>query len=299
MQFFDSREVGRYPSIAEAMAAVDVLRAEGVAATFQEDPAGSPEAGAPCPAAVLVKDPADRSMAAAVLGQQAAQAMTPGRRWRQWVEVGVVLLVAWAPAVFEGVAGYVWPAPEEDPGPVPFSLYPEHWLLSLYLPLIGLVLYLLWRDSRPARDFGLVRPRIVVDALGAVVLLLALDVTGRLAQNILLIFLPALPPAPSYAPPDTSYGYGVLSLATLVGATAEELVYRSYLLPHLRALLGRRWLAVVLAGALFGVAHLYQGVDGVVTSALFGILLGATFFLSGRVWPLILAHFLWNMSVFL
>jgi len=180
--------------------------------------------------------------------------------------------------------------------PVPFSLYTKHWLLSLYLPLIGLVLYLIWRDSRPARDFGLVRPRIVVDALGAVVLLLALDVTWRLAKNILLIFLPALPPSPGYAPPGTPYGYVILSLATLAAATAEELVYRSYLLPHLRALLGRRWLAVVLAGALFGMAHLYQGVDGVVTSALFGILMGATFFLSGRVWPLILAHFLWNMS---
>jgi membrane protease YdiL (CAAX protease family) len=296
--FFDEREVGRYPSITEAMEVVEALREGGLSATFLESPAGPPEEGASCPAMVLVEDAADRLRALEVLGREAAVTRTSQERDRLWLEVGLVLLVVWFPRTFEAVLGYIWPVPGELEGPIPFSLEAELWVFSTTLPVIGLVLYLLWRHPRPARDFGLGRPRILALTLGTLVLLLATDVVERLSSGMLLLFLPSPPPFPMYAPPPDLSAYLVSFAATLAAVAAEELTFRSYLLPHLRTLFGQRWTAVVVSALFFGVAHLYQGLQGVVFTTALGILFGATFFLSGRVWPLILAHLIWNLMIF-
>ena len=92
----------------------------------------------------------------------------------------------------------------------------------------------------------------------------------------------------------------VLLAANLVLAGfGEELVWRGYALPRVAGLLGgdrRAWIAaLVLVNAGFGLAHLYQGVTGIVETTLAGILLGALYLATGRnlVAP-IAAHFVSN-----
>jgi membrane protease YdiL (CAAX protease family) len=50
---------------------------------------------------------------------------------------------------------------------------------------------------------------------------------------------------------------------------------------------------------LFGAAHAYQGLDGVILTGLTGFGLGALFILCGRnLWPCILVHGLIDMGSF-
>jgi membrane protease YdiL (CAAX protease family) len=92
----------------------------------------------------------------------------------------------------------------------------------------------------------------------------------------------------------------VLLAANLVlAAIGEELVWRGFALPRVAALLGGSrcaWAAsLVLVNAAFGLAHLYQGVTGVVETTLAGVLLGALYLASGRnlIAPMA-AHFVSN-----
>lgn len=91
----------------------------------------------------------------------------------------------------------------------------------------------------------------------------------------------------------------LLAANFVLAALGEELVWRGYALPRVAGLLGgtrAAWLAsLVLVNAGFGLAHLYQGVTGVVETALAGALLGALYLASGRnlVVPMA-AHFVSN-----
>lgn len=87
----------------------------------------------------------------------------------------------------------------------------------------------------------------------------------------------------------------LLANALLSAAIGEELVYRGFLLHQLRALFGSTELsrhATVLAGAiLFTLPHYQQGISGMISVFLMGVLLGYVFFASGRnLWALIIAH---------
>jgi len=53
-----------------------------------------------------------------------------------------------------------------------------------------------------------------------------------------------------------------------------------------------RWLGILIAALLAGLAHLYQGPGGVMTSAIIGLILAIAYLRAGRVWPLIIAHYL-------
>jgi len=55
-----------------------------------------------------------------------------------------------------------------------------------------------------------------------------------------------------------------------------------------------RWGAVVLFAALFGAVHIYQGVASVISIGIMGFVGGAYYLRFGRVWPLIIAHGLYD-----
>lgn len=75
----------------------------------------------------------------------------------------------------------------------------------------------------------------------------------------------------------------------------EELVFRGFLMTWLRrALGGRAWVwgvALVAQGVLFGVAHSYQGLSGMILVSGVGIVMGGAYLLCRRnLWVVILAH---------
>lgn len=53
-----------------------------------------------------------------------------------------------------------------------------------------------------------------------------------------------------------------------------------------------RWLGVLISAGLFGLAHLYQGPAGMANAALSGLILAVVYLRFGRVWPLIISHYL-------
>lgn len=87
-----------------------------------------------------------------------------------------------------------------------------------------------------------------------------------------------------------------LALAWTLAAFGEEMVYRGYLMNRFADAGGasRRsaWIAALLVvTALFGVAHLYQGLSGVIATALSGLIFGLLYLWSGRnLWAPIIAH---------
>lgn len=89
------------------------------------------------------------------------------------------------------------------------------------------------------------------------------------------------------------------SLMCLLGLTAnsiaEELAMRGYLITRLEELWRSRWLAVVVSAALFASYHAYQGLWGTVAVAIAGVLYGSFFVWQRRLWPLIIAHTIYNL----
>lgn len=78
-------------------------------------------------------------------------------------------------------------------------------------------------------------------------------------------------------------------------AIGEELIFRGFVFDRLDKLLGgtraSALAAAVLQAALFGLAHAYQGVPGIVMTGLIGLVM-ALVYLAGKRWllPIILAH---------
>ncbi|MGD8851230.1 MAG: CPBP family intramembrane metalloprotease [Gammaproteobacteria bacterium] len=79
----------------------------------------------------------------------------------------------------------------------------------------------------------------------------------------------------------------------LVGAY-EELSARGFLLARCRAALGGVWPPVLLSSLVFGLGHLYQGVLGVLQTAVIGAILALYTVHWGTLWPAIIAHALLN-----
>ena len=87
----------------------------------------------------------------------------------------------------------------------------------------------------------------------------------------------------------------VLPFGWVFAAFGEEFFYRGFLLENLRRILGGGAIATVIAiicqGALFGAAHYYQGMSGMITIGIGGIVLGLIYWAGGRrLWPMIAAH---------
>src|SRR5262245_40390198 len=86
-----------------------------------------------------------------------------------------------------------------------------------------------------------------------------------------------------------------IGLSWSLAAFVEELAYRGWILTRF-AELGRytraSWIGGVLASsALFGIVHAYQGLSGMLTTWLSGLVFGAVYLATGRnLWAAMVAH---------
>ncbi len=92
--------------------------------------------------------------------------------------------------------------------------------------------------------------------------------------------------------PETS----VLSLLLLAVFTGmhEELLFRGFILTRFNAMFRSKIAAIVFCGALFGLAHAYQGPIGIIQTTAVGLVLGTIVTLTRSIWPAIIAHGLFN-----
>lgn len=86
-----------------------------------------------------------------------------------------------------------------------------------------------------------------------------------------------------------------LGLVWITSALLQELVFRAFLINSLDMFLGRNrwstWVAVIISAIIFGLLHAWQGVGGILFTAIIGLIFGIAYILNARqIWPLIFAH---------
>lgn len=152
---------------------------------------------------------------------------------------------------------------------------------------LGVVSLLLRRGNR--RDFGLTLPanwrRQII--LGVVAAVCFAAYSALIEDPVLTSF--GLEAAHVEGLTKLASGSWVGLLATLavvwvVGAVAEEITYRGFLLKRVRDILGGRTgvvAGVLLSGAYFGLSHWYQGPLGVIQAGSSGLFFGLLYVASG------------------
>lgn len=86
-----------------------------------------------------------------------------------------------------------------------------------------------------------------------------------------------------------------LAISWSLAAFGEEFVYRGYLMSRIARIFGNSIIAWIISlfitSALFGLAHIYQGTSGVLTTGLSGLFYGCVFLIFKRnLWVPIFAH---------
>lgn len=77
--------------------------------------------------------------------------------------------------------------------------------------------------------------------------------------------------------PIESTEVAAFAIVSLTAGICEEILYRGWLVTFLGAFFGSIWIGVVVAAALFGLGHAYQGWKGILATGILGVLFGAMF----------------------
>ena len=91
-----------------------------------------------------------------------------------------------------------------------------------------------------------------------------------------------------------------LLIMWVVAAFGEEFLYRGYMCKGLAHIFGNTRLAwaaaIIISSAVFGFAHLYQGISGVITTGFVAIIFGVIFYRNQKnLWVGILTHGIYNV----
>jgi membrane protease YdiL (CAAX protease family) len=221
----------------------------------------------------------------------AAEAPREGltRRKRISIELAVVMLVVWVPILFSGLS--------RDEG---FPSGGTEYLIGAVLYGAGvftLLSYLAWLDGDARAFLGLRRPR-PADLGWSVVALVAITVVPRVATTLVLLVVPSGEPATST---DGSWDSAALPAwfspsYAFVWAWGEEALYRAYLWNRLTELSRRPVLSIVACSALFAISHGYP-LAGTLHVFFGGLVLGWMYSARRSLWPLVLAHWTYNLLV--
>jgi membrane protease YdiL (CAAX protease family) len=167
---------------------------------------------------------------------------------------------------------------------------------ALFVPLSALLVLLWVQLSRtPWREIGYVRPRSWVRTVLAGVVL---GVVFKLAMKAIVMPLLGADPinqAFHYLVGNTAALPAVLYLVIVGAGFGEETVFRGFLFERLGKLLGPgAWAKVsivLMTSALFGFVHYpEQGLAGVQQATIVGVVFGAIFAVTGRLFMLMVAH---------
>jgi membrane protease YdiL (CAAX protease family) len=79
-------------------------------------------------------------------------------------------------------------------------------------------------------------------------------------------------------------------LLSISAGICEELVFRGYLLQQFASIGGQLWIGVLASSLLFGVAHGYEGVAGIIAITAYGAMFCTLAILRGSLRPGMMAH---------
>jgi membrane protease YdiL (CAAX protease family) len=182
---------------------------------------------------------------------------------------------------------------------LPFALRALGVIRNASLLLLLIAFLSLWLRRVGWRGVGLRRP-----ANWTKTVLLAIGIGIAYNAADILAILPAIRKLTGQAVELEQFGalkgnagalLTLLALTWTLAAFGEEMAYRGYALNRIADLLGRSRAAFVLSAlivsALFGYAHIAQGISGVLDSVLAGVLFATLYFASGRnLWLPVLVH---------
>ncbi len=91
--------------------------------------------------------------------------------------------------------------------------------------------------------------------------------------------------------------FAVAILGIVLNAAMQEVVFRGYFLARLTEVGGSVFWGVTLSSMLFSAAHLYQGVAGMVSSLVLGVVYALTVVQTRSILPACLAHAAINLGI--
>ncbi len=219
--------------------------------------------------------------------------LTAKDRQRIWIEVCLLLALVALP-LWVGLA---------VPSYQPLTLFQDGLVrLSHYLPICGLVLYLVWQSGRGWSHYGLGKNH---DFLGVLSFVGGLVAVGLFmiwtSDTIRQAFDPRSMPQEltAYGPvPRSVSEWLTMWPVLLIGAAFEELVFRGFITARLHDATQSKWIAILLPSLVFGSYHIYQGIYEMIGAMVYGILFSWMFLEWRRLKALILAHFAFNAWAF-
>ena len=184
------------------------------------------------------------------------------------------------------------------------SAYLKALFLSRTIAVLLIATWLLHRGGRGWRDVGLRTPPLWRSIAIIPIGLIAIGIAVATAKSLLA---KAGYPAADYSAfrplrgNIAEYLFWLVPVTIGSAALGEEMIFRGFLVDAFRRVLGQgRWAtlsAILLQAAVFSLVHAYQGVGGIVTTGIVGLLLGVTWQGSGKnLWPGIIIHALLDGS---
>ena len=168
---------------------------------------------------------------------------------------------------------------------------------------LSAVLVLVWaqQSGTPWAELGFVRPRSWVRTI---LIGIAFGIALKfLMKSIVMPLLGADPINQAYhhLVGNTAAIRGMLYAIIIGAGFGEETLFRGFLFERLGKLLGpgakAKALIVLLTAGLFGLAHYFeQGVPGVQQGMIVGLVFGAVFAVTGRIFMLMIAHIAFDLT---
>ncbi len=164
---------------------------------------------------------------------------------------------------------------------------------------VALVIFLLWQSARPRLGaLGIDFTKPVRDtgggfALAAIIGIpaIAFYLIGR-SIGITVTVVPTALDVHWWTVP-------VLLLSALRAGIVEEVIVIGYLFARLRALGWSTWMIIGVTALLRGTYHLYQGIGPFIGNIVMGVLFGWLYSKYGRLLPLVIAHVIIDVVVFI
>jgi uncharacterized protein len=86
---------------------------------------------------------------------------------------------------------------------------------------------------------------------------------------------------------------------SVTAGICEEILYRGFLTRYLADVPWHwnLWLAIAISSLIFGAAHTYQGVSGVIGTAVIGAIMAVVFLVAGSLWIPIVLHAAFDLRI--
>jgi membrane protease YdiL (CAAX protease family) len=170
------------------------------------------------------------------------------------------------------------------------------WLVGLILP-VCFAIYLLVRSGETVADIGIDDTRPRRDALNGALIAAVIGGTGLLLYLGAYAAGASLTVVPSTLP-DVWWRIPFLLLSALGNALLEEVVLLGFLMRRGDQLGWSPRRSLLTSAGLRAAYHLYQGLGGLIGNFVMGLIFGRLYQRTGRLIPLIVAHFLIDAVAF-